>query len=126
MGPLHLLQMNSSFLEKCDSSCVADLHSSMPSTITLSLSAGNTLSDECYKHVYLLHGLIPWSIQSHPVIIYDTQSSLHLSHLSSPLEKFLVNPDMHALTFCSSQTLLSTYLPVRVRKFLIYDSLLPC
>ncbi|PKU38402.1 hypothetical protein llap_11294 [Limosa lapponica baueri] len=38
--------MNSSFLEKCDSSCVADRHSSVPSAVKLYV--GNTLSDICY------------------------------------------------------------------------------
>lgn len=70
----------------------------------LSLSAGNTLSDVCYGHKHLLDGLIPWSIHSHSVIISDTQSSLHLSHLLSPLEKFLVKLEVHTLKFCSNQT----------------------
>lgn len=114
---LHWLQINSSFLEKCGSSCVADVHSCMPSTMKLSLSVGNTLSDVCYEHVHLLHGFIPWLIHCHPVIMYNTQSSLHLSHLLSPLEeKFLVNPEVHAQAFCSNQTFLPIYLPVKSQK----------
>jgi len=88
----------------------------------LFLSAGNTLSEVRYEHIHLFHDFIPQLIHSFPVIIYDTQNSVCLSHLSSHLEKkFLINTEVHALTLSSNKTLLPIYVPVKVKKVLIYD-----
>lgn len=123
---LHLLQMNSYFLQVTGLvCCAAEMHSSVLSTMKLLLSAGNTLSEVCYEHAHLFDSFIPWSRHSHPVITCDTQNSLCLSHLSSHLEKkFLINPEVHTLTYCSNQTFLPIYEPVKVKKVLIYDGCL--
>lgn len=88
----------------------------------LFLSAGNTLSEACYEHVHLFHSFIAQLIHRYLVITYDTQHSVCLSHLSSHLEKkCLINPEVHALTLSSNQTLFPIYAPVQVKKVLIYD-----
>lgn len=48
------------------------------------------------------------------------ESSLRLSHLSSSLKKFLLNPEVHTLTFCSNQTVLPIYLTVSQKGFNIW------